>query len=185
MRRDQYKVNGEKIRAQKRAAYERRKELRQLDTRDMALGLRTPPDHKLTNEEIVSVKNDADEIRIPEGVLKFNQGTRTGVSDEDQAIYVRGDVLPDTSSHNNRDLLSSRAVLAHEYYGHMKMYPSPYHVGDWRDEFRASYLAALNTPNLSDEDRARLMIDAFERGSDAGIKLRYNKIAREIIYGYD
>ena len=56
--------------------------------------------------------------------------------------------------------------------------------GDWRDEFNASYHAAIDAPNLSDEDRARLMIDAYDRAKEAGQNLEYDKIARRLIYGY-
>ena len=33
-------------------------------------------------------------------------------------IYIKGDVLPDLNSTHPRDLMSPKAVLAHEYYGH-------------------------------------------------------------------
>lgn len=76
-----------------------------------------------------------------------------------------------------------RAVLAHEYYGHFKHIPSEYPVGDWRDEFRASYEAALNAPNLSDEDRSRLIIDAYERQKEAGEFNGYSEEAKRILFG--
>jgi hypothetical protein len=60
------------------------------------------------------------------------------------------------------------AVLAHEYYGHYKFSPSEFKSGDWRDEMRASYIAALKAPNLSDKDRAYLILDAYERAKEAG-----------------
>jgi len=80
--------------------------------------------------------------------------------------------------------MSIRAVLAHEYYGHFQFAPSSFEPGDWRDEFRASYVAALKTPNLSDDDRRYLMLDAYERAKEGGKTLQYNKKARKIIYGY-
>jgi hypothetical protein len=98
---------------------------------------------------------------------------------------VRGDILPDLQSNNLRDNLSSKAVLAHEYYGHYKAYPSKFKIGDWRDEFNASYRAAIDTPNLSDEERRSLMLDAFDRAKEAGVNVKYNKMARRLIYGYD
>ena len=100
-------------------------------------------------------------------------------------ITIRGDVLPDLSSHQLRDRLSQKAVLAHEYYGHYKAHPSQFRVGDWRDEFRASYRAALDAPNLSDEERRMLMLDAYDRAKEAGVTVQYNKAARRVIYGYD
>lgn len=80
--------------------------------------------------------------------------------------------------------MSARAVLAHEYYGHFLNHPSEYDIGDWRDEFRTSYDAAVKAPNLSDEDRAYLMIDAYDRAHEAGQILNYDETARRIIYGF-
>lgn len=158
---------------------------RNISDRRMANGLRTSPYHVLTDEEIKSIKTDADSIGIPEEVLVFNEGFQTGFSDKHNLIYVRGDVLPDLNSSNLRDRLSQKAVLAHEYYGHFKNHPSSFKVGDWRDEFRASYRAALDTPNLSDDERRMLMLDAFDRAKEAGVSVKYNKQARRLIYGYD
>ena len=79
--------------------------------------------------------------------------------------------------------MSPRAVLAHEYYGHYEFSPSKFMAGDWRDEFRASYVAAINTPNLSDDDRRLLMLDAYERAKESGHYFDYSRKAREIIYG--
>ena len=121
--------------------------------RNMANGLRTSPLHILTDSEISEIKTAASEIEIPENVLRFNEGTRTGFRDSYKIIYIRGDVLPDINSIHNRDLMSSRAVLAHEYYGHFLNYPSNFPADDWRDEFRASYDAAIKTPNLTDEEK--------------------------------
>ena len=81
-------------------------------------------------------------------------------------------------------IMSSKAVLAHEYYDHYKNDPPEYN-GDWRDEFRASYDAAVNAPNLSDEERKDLMIDAYDRAREAGPPEEYDNNARRIIYGYE
>ena len=126
------------------------------------MGFWKPANHILTEQEIDSIKADAEAIEVPVSLLRFNQGTQTGF----------------------RDRMSEQAVLAHEYYGHYKHHPSEYNAGDWRDEFRASYAAAIETPNLSDEDRALLMIDAYDRAKEAGIILEYDEKARKIIYGY-
>lgn len=88
-------------------------------------------------------------------------------------------------SNHNRDLLRERSVLAHEYYGHLKHDASNFEIRDWRDEFRASYSAAINTPGLSDDERRMLMFDAYDRVKEADVPLKYNKKARKIIYGYD
>ena len=153
--------------------------------RNMANGLRTSPLHILTDSEISEIKAAALAIEIPEKVLRFNEGARTGFRDSQLIIYIRGDVLPDINSIHNRDLMSSRAVLAHEYYGHYLNYPSKFSIGDWRDEFRASYDAAIKTPNLTDDERKMLMIDAYDRAKEAGVSIKYNKKARLLIYGYE
>ena len=158
---------------------------RNISERRMANGLRISPYHVLSDEEIESIKKDAKELNIPENILRFNQGNQTGFLDEKEVINIRGDILPDKLSNNMRDILSSKAVLAHEYYGHYKNHPSQFKVGDWRDEFRASYCAALNTPKLSDEERRMLMLDAYDRAKEAGVSIKYNKKARRLIYGYD
>lgn len=153
--------------------------------RKMSNGQRRSPLNILTVDEIDQVLEQAKTIDIPTDVLLFNQGRQTGFSDLREKIYIRGDIFPDMDSTNLRDRLNVRSVLAHEYYGHYKNNPSKFAVGDWRDEFRASYCAALNTPNLNDEERRMLMLDAFDRAKEAGIPVNYNKEARRLIYGYD
>ena len=56
--------------------------------------------------------------------------------------------------------------------------------GDWRDEFNASYMAAKNCPNLSDEERRNLILDALERAKEKGITIRNNDFIRRTLYGY-
>ena len=80
--------------------------------------------------------------------------------------------------------MTEAAVLAHEYYGHMMHSQTSFKPGDWRDEFRASYCAAVNSPNLTDEERASLMIDAYERASEAGFDVRHSRDYNRIVYGY-
>lgn len=156
------------------------------NNRYMANGMRKSPFNNLDDKQIEQINQYAEELNIPRNVLSYNTGYQTGFSDRKKIINIRGDIFPDkTSNNNNRDLLSERAVLAHEYYGHMKHDPSNFDVGDWRDEFRASYSASINAPGLSEEERRMLMIDAYDRAKEAGIPVRYNKKAREIIYGYD
>ena len=139
----------------------------------------------LTDADIKRLISDIEEIHAEKDVFRFNEGYRTGFDDDFVCINVKGDVFPDLNSKHPRDLMSSRAVLAHEYYGHYEFAPSKFKSGDWRDEFRASYIAALKAPNLCDKDRAYLMLDAYERAKEAGCPLEYSKKAREIIYGYN
>ena len=80
--------------------------------------------------------------------------------------------------------MSSRAVIAHEYYGHRAYRGTKLRKGAWNDEFRASYMAAKNTPNLSDEDRRYLILDALERAKESGVTIKYNDFIRRTLYGY-
>jgi len=147
-------------------------------------GYRQSRHNVLTEKDIEHLLGEIDAIGADRSVFRFNEGYRTGYDDDEIAINVKGDVYPDLTSKHPRDLMSERAVLAHEYYGHYKFFRSQFKSGDWRDEMRASYIAALQAPNLSDEDRAYLMLDAYERAREAGHMLEYSKKAREIIYGY-
>lgn len=151
--------------------------------RNMSNGLRQSPFHTLTVTEIKNLKADAESIGVPLELLSFNTGSRTGYSDRSGIIHVRGDVLPDLNSTYARDRLSSRAVLAHEYYGHYMTRGTDLIPGDWRDEFRASYRAAKYTPNLTDEERQLLIQDAMDRAKGAGINIRVNGFMRKMLYG--
>lgn len=152
--------------------------------RNFAMGLRKLPLHILTDEEIEDIKADAKLIGIDENVLRFNEDFQTGFSDKRDCINVRGDILPDLQSNVARDRMSLKTVLAHEYYGHYLHHPLEYEIGDWRDEFRASYDAAINTPNLSNEECKDLMVDAYGCAREADQPQEYDETARRIIYGY-
>lgn len=153
--------------------------------RNMANGLRQSPSHILDDQEIQAVYADADSIGVPRDVLRFNTGARTGYDDLDEVINIRGDIFPDMTSTYNRDLLSSRAALAHEYYGHFMTRGTTLRPGDWRDEFRASYRAAKHTPNLTDAERQMLMRDALDRAKEAGVAINHTATVRRLLYGLD
>ena len=148
-----------------------------------ASGLRRSPALDLSSEDIECLKREIQTIGADESVFRFNEGKRTGFSDRTGTINIRGDVFPDMNSTHPRDCMSERAVLAHEFYGHYTFAPSIFEADDWRDEFRASYVAAIRTPNLSDDDRRLLMLDAYERARETGRYYDYSEKAREIIYG--
>ena len=146
-------------------------------------GLRRSPFIPLTDEEINFLKDEIKAIEAEESVFEFVNGRATSYRDETDKIYVKKDVFPDLDSIHPRDLLSPRAVLAHEYYGHRANRNSSLDEGSWNDEFRASYMAALNTPNLSDKERAGLILDAIERAREAGVTIKYNEFMRRTLYG--
>ena len=155
------------------------------DTRGLAYGLRRSPHHLLTDEEIEKLKEDIKAIRADIIVFKFNKGSQTSYSDLLDEVHVRGDVLPELVSIHPRGLMSPRAVLAHEYYGHRpyRNIENELSPGSWNDEFRASYMAAKNTPGLSREDRRYLVLDALERAKSAGVTIINNSFIRRILYG--
>lgn len=79
--------------------------------------------------------------------------------------------------------MSSRAVLAHER-AHRNFRGTTLPEGAWNDEFRASYWAARNVPNLTHEERVRLIQDAITRAQEAGVPIRLNRFMRETLYGF-
>ena len=79
--------------------------------------------------------------------------------------------------------MSSRAVLAHEYYGHQAFAGTKLPIGSWNDEFRADYMAAKNATGLDSEDRYYLIQDAIDRAREAGIMIRNNRFMNEVLYG--
>ena len=152
--------------------------------RNMANGQRRSIFADLSDEEIQFVKQEAKSIQIPESMLVFRKGRRTCYNDIDDKVYIGSDVMPsDDGSTHNRDTMSVRAVLAHEYYGHQVFRNTKIPIGDWKDEFRASYHASVFAPNLSDKDRMQLMRDALDRASEAGVKIIVTDTIRRILYG--
>ena len=147
-----------------------------------ANGLRRSPFTDLSKEDIDHIKAEVRAIQADESVFVFNKGRQTGYVDEIDEIRVRCDVFPDSSSKHPRDLMSERAVLAHEYYGH-RYYKGKLEYGSWNDEFRASYAAAKNAPNISDDDRRYLILDALERAKEAGVTITHNDFIRGVLYG--
>lgn len=152
--------------------------------RNMANGMRKSATHILTGEEIKNIKEDIKAVKADEKVFRFNSGRYTGYNDDGDFINIKGDVLPDSNSKHPRDIMSTRAVIAHEYYGHRANRGTKLPKGSWNDEFRASYMAAKNCPNLSDEDRYYLILDALERAKESGVSIKYNDFIRRVLYGY-
>lgn len=157
----------------------------QIDSRSMAGGRRQPVSYLLDDQDISEVISDIKAIGADESKFVFNRGSQTGYVDATDHIYVRGDVFPDSNSVHPRDQMSVRAALAHEYYGHRPNRGTNLPIGAWNDEFRASYRAALDTPNLSENDRRLLILDAIERAKDANIVIKPNAEMKRLLYGAD
>lgn len=149
-------------------------------------GLRKSPLIQLTDQDIVALKADIAAIKADESKFIFNDGSHTCYIDAIDKIIVCGDVFPDdVYSRHPRDMMSARAVLAHEYYGHRVNRGTHLDSGSWNDEFRASYSAARNAPGLTEKDRMWLVLDAMERAKDAGVTIRWNSFMRSVVYGID
>ena len=151
--------------------------------RGMAGGLRSPireltmTQRKFVRGEIAAIGGDMSHFSF----AAWRGGTR--YDDDDDIVYVAGNIFPDETSTKARDRMSVRAALAHEYYGHRTFRHTKAKPGSWNDEFRASYTAALRAPGLTDEDRQLLMRDALDRAAEAGVSIKYNKEIRRILYG--
>jgi len=148
-----------------------------------ANGLRRSPFILLTEEDIALIKSEIRAIEADEAVFVFNEGLYTSYSDQLDQIDVMGDIFPDESSRHPRDIMSIRAVLAHEYYGHRANRGTTLPQGSWADEFRASYRAAQHAPNLTDDDVKHLVLDALSRANEAGVTIKHNAFIRRILYG--
>jgi len=149
-------------------------------------GLRKSPHNLLTKQDIKLLEADIIAIGADLTVFKFNNGTHTGYADDSDEISVRGDVFPDdVYSIHPRDMMSARAVLAHEYYGHRMNRGTSLKKGAWNDEFRASYMAARTSPGLSEKDRMLLVMDAMERAKEAGVTIRWNNFMKGVVHGSD
>jgi len=154
--------------------------------RNMANGLRKSADIKLSENDKKHLLSEIDEINADRNVFVFRDGYGSGYSDERDKVYVSSNIFPSNDGSNHpRDLMSERAALAHEYYGHRANRGTKLPNGAWNDEFRASYMAAKNCPNLSDDDRRYLILDALERAKESGVAIKNNNFIRKILYGYE
>jgi len=149
--------------------------------RNLADGHRVSQYVRLDDADITRITKEAESIGIPVSMLKFNTGTMTGYQNLEDLIYVGGDILPDLASSDFRDLMTERAVLAHEYYGHQKFRITHLSPSDWKDEFRASLYAGLNAPGLLPEERRSLIMDAYRRAEEAGAIIRKNRRIKDLL----
>lgn len=146
-------------------------------------GLRRPALETIEPEEIARIQREFIELGGNPSMLRFNYGRRTAYDDEFDTIQICGDVNPVSDSLHPRSAMSSKAALGHEL-GHAAHRGTPLPIGAWNDEFRASYWAAKNLPNLSEQDRIHLILDAMERAREAGVTFNPNALMRRILYGY-
>jgi hypothetical protein len=146
-------------------------------------GLRRSPLNVLSEADIKFLLSEIAALNADASAFRFNQGHRTGYIDSKDIIDVMGDIFSDENSIHPRDLMSAGAVLAHEYYGHRANRGTSLLPNSWNDEFRASYMAAKNAPNLSVMDKLYLTMDAIERAKEVGVTILYNDFIRRCLYG--
>ena len=154
--------------------------------RAMANGARKSYLIRLSEKDKQFILHEIDAIGADRNVFVFRDGQPTVYVDSRDKIFVSSSIFPseDNSTHPT-DMLSVRATLAHEYYGHRAHRNTTVKEGSWNDEFRASYLAAKNCPGLTDQDRALLINDAMQRAKDAGVNIRLNSFMRRWLYGIE
>ena len=168
--------------------------------KELANGMRNNTKTPLTEEEIALVKKEIARIEADETKFILNDIDHIHLSTcynfVEDIVYVTKNVLPDEKygSVHPRDLMSVAAVLAHEYYGH-RTYRDEYisdskHEGTyytvplWQDECRASITAAKTTPNLTNEERRDLILDAVYRAREYGQLIELDDFMKETLYGY-
>ncbi len=166
--------------------------------KNMSQGHRDMSMTPLTNSEIDYVKSEIKRIRADESIFIFNdpehiQGS-TCYNFYRDIIYITRNVFPDTTygSTHPRDLMSVRAVIAHEYYGHrtyrdeyIEDYAKNHHsVELWQDECRASITAAKIAPGLNQKDKADLVMDAIYRAEEYNHYIEMDDFMKEVLYGY-
>jgi RHS repeat-associated protein len=145
---------------------------------------RQSADNILNDEEIAFVKKEFEEIGGNTEMLRFNHGDYTGYVDRIDKINIKGDVFPNLLSNHPNSAMSVRATLAHEL-GHQNFRGTSLAQGSWNDEFRASYWASKNIPNLSAEDKYMLVSDAVQRAREAKpiVAIKLNRYIKETLYG--
>ena len=154
--------------------------------RGMANGLRKSQLIPLSEGDKEYIRGEITAIEADSSVFVFRDGRGSGYNEKHDIVYISSNIFParDNSLHP-RDLMSVRAALAHEYYGHRAFRGTKVKQGAWNDEFRASYFAAKNAPNLSVDDRRYLILDCKERAKDAGITVKDNAFMKGILYGFN
>ncbi len=88
-------------------------------------------------------------------------------------------------------MMSIRAVLAHEYYGHRTfrdeylddLFSNRTTTPEWQDECRASITAAKIAPGLTQMDRYHLVQDAVRRAEEYGQWIKTDSFMKEVLYG--
>ena len=155
--------------------------------RTFPFGMRQPL-RNLTSEEVQIIKKEIKRIEADESVFVIDtEKPRKTLYDElSDKVYVGSNVFPDLENPlNMTDKLTVACVLAHEYYGHRSMRDEYLKeevdtTNSSLDEFKASFFAYKNTPNLTEDEREMLLYQAYETAKNGKLENEI-KICQEII----
>ena len=158
-----------------------------MSIRTFPFGMRQPL-RNLTDEEVQIIKQEIKRIEADETVFIIDtmKPRKTLYDEVSDKVYVGSNVFPDLENPSNMtDKLSVACVLAHEYYGHRSMRDEYLEENEDTsmtplDEFKASFLAYKNAPNLTDEEREMLLYQAYETAKSGNLENEI-KMCREII----
>lgn len=165
--------------------------------KEMSNGMRMSGNTPLDDSEIRIVEKAIREIEAEREIFVFNDPnhlSNTCYNEFLDIVFVGRNVFPDIQygSTHPRDIMSIRAVLAHEYYGHRTFrdeYLSDYKkdiitTPKWQDECRASISAAKLSPGLTQMDKSHLVLDAIKRAEEYGQWIKTDDFMKEVLYGY-
>ena len=155
--------------------------------RNYAMGLRTGK-RKITEEEKAFIIKEINRINASEESFYIDEdgNQNTHYSQKTDLVVVGSNVFPDLENPSNMtDKLSVACVLAHEYYGHRAMREEYLNEDEDTtntalDEFKASFLAYKNTPNLTNEEREMLLYQAYETAKEGNLDEEI-KMCKELI----
>ena len=155
--------------------------------RNYAMGLRTGK-RKITEEEKAFIIKEINRINASEESFYIDEdgNQNTHYSQKTDLVVVGSNVFPDLENPSNMtDKLSVACVLAHEYYGHRAMREEYLNEDEDTtntaiDEFKASFLAYKNTPNLTNEEREMLLYQAYETAKEGNLEEEI-KMCKELI----
>lgn len=134
--------------------------------------------------------NDAVEFAVslgfPRDRIRVARGSTTGVlGGENGILHIANDCYPNPEGRKVNATLSYRAALAHEIIGHYEslLNKNAFEPASLLDEVQASIRAARFAPNITDEDRFMLLMDAYGRirtaikeGRESSIKDVWSKL---------
>ena len=143
---------------------------------------------RVGDEEVDIIYKEIKRINADPSVFSIDRNGRakTAYREVSDIIVVGSNVFPDLDNPiNMTDKLSVACVLAHEYYGHRSMRDEYLKeevdtTNSSLDEFKASFLAYKNTPNLTEEEREMLLYQAYETAKNGKLENEI-KICQEII----